>query len=168
MSKKYKLRTVRPLEERFWGKIIKTENGQCWKWSGSTNVWGYGRIGCGRRGRAKHIPAHRLSWQIHYGVIPKGLKVCHHCDNPPCCNPAHLFLGTQGDNVRDCRRKGRGRSGSPKGELNPKAKLTAEQIKSIRAEYATQKTFQYLIAKKYGVTQANINDIVLGKTWRHI
>jgi len=93
------------VEERFWAKVDKTDS--CWVWTGATLRRGYGQI---RIPVKKAKQAHRLSWEIHNGPIPDGMLVCHKCDNPPCVNPAHLFLGTQSDNNKDCVRKGRHRS----------------------------------------------------------
>ncbi len=87
--------------ERFWSRVRKSDG--CWEWTGLVNESGYGRIYVyGRVDRA-----HRLSYRIHLGPIPKGMFVCHHCDNPPCCNPSHLFLGTHMDNMRDATAKRR-------------------------------------------------------------
>mgnify|MGYP001614251477 CR=1 FL=1 len=104
-----------PLVDRFWAKVDKhgpvpehcPELGPCWLWLGALNRDGYGDIArTGRRGgRTK---SHRYSWELHFGPIPTGKEVCHHCDNPPCPNPRHLFLGTQKDNIRDMLTKGRG------------------------------------------------------------
>jgi len=93
------------LKKRFWDKIEKADG--CWKWKASTNKdRGYGRIGV-KAGIC--VNAHRVSWVIHNGSIPGDLFVCHKCDNPPCCNPEHLFLGTRQDNVDDMILKKRGK-----------------------------------------------------------
>ncbi len=86
---------------RFWSKVNKTDN--CWNWLACKTKDGYGRIFI----KDKVLLAHRVSWAIHDGQIPKGLQVLHRCDNPSCVNPAHLFLGTVSDNMRDSVAKGR-------------------------------------------------------------
>jgi hypothetical protein len=88
----------------FWSRVDRTagESG-CWLWSGSLGTGGYGL--CGHQKRVKR--SHRIAWELTHGPIPDGMVVCHRCDNPPCCNPAHLFLGTLADNVRDMVAKGR-------------------------------------------------------------
>lgn len=85
----------------FWSRVDKS--GQCWLWVGARTSAGYGHFYIGKLA----IYAHRFSWQIINGEIPKGLLICHHCDNPPCVNPNHLFLGTLSDNARDSAAKGR-------------------------------------------------------------
>lgn len=88
---------------RFWSRVAKSDG--CWLWTGARfGPNGYGAV----RFQKRNSSAHRVSWMIHFGPIPDGLFVCHKCDNPPCCNPAHLFLGTIGDNTRDMIAKGRG------------------------------------------------------------
>jgi hypothetical protein len=96
------------LEERFWAKVRKSEG--CWEWVGSKIPKGYGNIGISYR-PPKSALAHRVSWEIHFGPIPGGMFVCHHCDNPGCVRPDHLFLGTNLDNIRDSESKGRFHAG---------------------------------------------------------
>ena len=109
-------RTPRPWQQRFWkfvdknGPIHPRLGTACWVWTGSKHAFGYGLLTkeqSSRDYRAPHTTTHRLSWELHNGAIPGALHVLHHCDNPPCVNPCHLFLGTQEDNMRDMFRKGR-------------------------------------------------------------
>ena len=97
----------RPVEERFWEKVDKS--GECWLWIGFRDRDGYGKMGIGSKAdnSARKEYSNRLSWQIHFGEIPKGMCVCHKCDNPSCVKPDHLFLGTRKDNTQDMIRKGR-------------------------------------------------------------
>ena len=103
----------RPLAERFWKKVDRdgpisvTAGGQCWVWTGHCDRNGYGMALPDNTGRRRAV-AHRVAWQLSRTDIPDGLYVCHRCDHPPCVNPAHLFLGTQSDNLRDMAAKGRG------------------------------------------------------------
>ena len=96
----------------FWSKATKEENG-CLEWNLGRDRAGYG-VACWD---GKHESSHRVAWKITHGEIPEGMHVCHHCDNPPCINPEHLFLGTAIDNMRDCAAKGRNNKGK---KLDPK------------------------------------------------
>ncbi len=116
--------------ERFWSKVRKTDD--CWVWTGGNNGR-YGVIGTGGR-KGHQIYAHRASWYLAHGYLSPSLNVCHHCDNPPCVRPDHLFLGTDVDNMRDCKAKGRWNDGSrgSKGMTNGRCVLTDEQILDMR------------------------------------
>lgn len=95
-----------PLGKKFWRGVTPTSG--CWEWAGARSNEGYGQLRNGQRGS---LQAHRVSWTIHFGEIPDGMFVLHHCDNRPCVRPDHLFLGTQADNLHDMYSKGRGRYG---------------------------------------------------------
>jgi hypothetical protein len=97
-----------PLPDRFWPKVDKRGEDECWEWQGSRSR-GYGRILIGGA-KGRPYQAHRIAWELTVGHrLPDSIMVLHRCDNPPCVNPAHLFLGTQLDNMRDCAAKGRTR-----------------------------------------------------------
>jgi hypothetical protein len=89
--------------DRFWKKVIKGKEDECWLWIGVINKGGYGRISI----KEKSILIHRFSYELHKGKIPNGLYVLHSCDNPPCCNPKHLWLGTLSENTQDMWNKNR-------------------------------------------------------------
>lgn len=103
----YRYNTPEALLRRFWSKVTKGDG--CWEWHGARFKQGYGILTIG----GKSLLAHRVSVELSTGKpIPEGMLVCHHCDNPPCVRPDHLFVGTDGDNVRDCVQKGRNRNQS--------------------------------------------------------
>lgn len=154
-------RKRRPLEERFWAKVSKTET--CWLWTAYTDDWGYGQIGRGRCGERK-IRAHRVSWTLHFGPIPNGLFVLHSCDNPPCVRPDHLWLGTNADNNRDAASKGR----SACGESNGQSKLTEHQVKMIRRLRATTTFTQAQIARRFGIAQSMVSMIERRHKWKRV
>lgn len=112
------------------------------------------------------ISAHRFSWELHHGPIPAGMFVCHRCDNPPCVRPDHMFLGTNADNNRDMRDKGRA-SGGARGEQNHVALLTDEAVRDIRVRIARGET-QSSIASVYGVHKSTIGKVSSGKNWGHV
>jgi hypothetical protein len=148
----------------FWSQVDKSGGPDaCWPWTGGIlKPFGYGafrpRYGVHRKNRA-----HRFSYELAYGPIPDALCVLHHCDNPPCCNPAHLFLGTRGDNAADRASKHR----TACGERNHFTKLTTQQVLDIRERYAHGETRRTLGAI-YGVTPDNIRAIVLRLSWKHV
>ncbi len=135
----------------------------CWPWTGPRNGTGYGRVW--QDGAYRY--AHRVAYEEAYGAIPDGLDICHTCDNPPCCNPAHLWAGTARENLRDAASKGRlrGWADGRNGEAVHNHKLTWDAVRAIRARQAAGES-QHALAREYGVTQVNIHFIVTGKTWQ--
>ena len=141
-------------------------NSGCWLWAGAERSNGYGMINVDGVSKA----AHRLVWEVYRGQIPKGSGphgtcVLHHCDTPTCVNPAHLFLGTNRDNVRD--RVAKKRSADARGELNPNSKLTDDEVRQIRA-LLKMGAVQSGVATFYGVTAALISRIKGGARWAHL
>jgi predicted XRE-type DNA-binding protein len=150
---------IESVQERFWSKVDQSGGKDgCWDWMASHLPQGYGVLGV----NGKSLRSNRVAWELTYGDIPAGLCVCHHCDNPACCNPKHLFLGTMGDNMKDKIRKGR----QTKGEELPQSKLTLDQVQRIRHLYSEGHLSQREIAGIYGVVQGNVSMIVHNKIWR--
>jgi hypothetical protein len=142
--------------DAFFKERIAVSSDGCWEWQRSLFKLGYA---CAKVG-GKTMKAHRLSWEFYRGPIPDGMIICHHCDNRKCINPDHLFIGTTQDNVDDKMRKGR--FVTTPGEKNGYAKLTAEQVRAIRADSRAQ----HRIAADYGISQSNVSVIKQGKAWR--
>src|SRR5262245_25727439 len=117
--------------ERFWNKVDKKSDNECWEWKSARTKRGYGKWTF----ENKTMNAHRFAYQLIHSPQPSNLYVCHKCDNPPCCNPSHLFLGTPLENIRDMISKDRrviGKHVGKKGPANPSAKLTWQQVREIR------------------------------------
>ncbi len=160
---------------RFWEKVEKlgTEAG-CWLWTSAIHDRGYGMFGM--KGRAVRV--HRIMWEITFGPIPEGIWVLHRCDTRCCCNPSHLFLGTNQDNVDDMMRKGRHRSPDPKmhsdilrekaarGENHRDAKFTEEEVKAIVARYRQGGISQRALGQIHGADHTTIGDMIRGSSWR--
>jgi hypothetical protein len=149
---------------RFWSKVKKGPG--CREWTGSRSQLGYGFVN-----RTLYTTgfAHRFSWILKHGKIPRGLFVLHKCDNPPCVNPKHLFLGTQRDNVLDMLVKGRARLwDAPRGELQGLSKLTSAKVKIIRKTYVPRVISQRRLAAKYKLSQSSIGAMLRRETWTHV
>lgn len=156
------------LESRFWEKVNVGGEGECWGWQAHTNNKGYGQFRLG--GKVKL--SHRVAWEMENGDIPDGICICHRCDNPPCCNPNHLFPGTHSDNMEDMYMKGRKNpTGTPipanRGSGNGMAKLTKEQVLKIRA-MAKNRIHKKEIADRFGISASYVYDILKRRRWSHV
>ena len=158
--------------ERFWFKVQKSD--RCWLWMGFRDQRGYGKL----TWNSKSHRASRAAWELNSGPVPVGILVCHHCDNPPCVRPDHLFLGTPADNMHDAQRKGRmrmgrkaRRTGRPRGQRGEgqwAAKLTAASVKEIRDTYARGGWSMSELAVEYGVNISNVCRLIQRKLWRDV
>lgn len=160
----YPVSTMEEIKARFWSNVDKRGTDECWPWMAGRFLEGYGQF----RVWKKHIKAHRFSYEITIGPIGKGLLACHTCDNPPCCNPKHIFVGTHADNARDMTAKGRGYKGprpSFPGELNPAAKLTFEKVEEIRRLHQHGMS-QKRLAQQFLMSQSQVGNIIRGSSWR--
>ena len=162
-------------EERFWSRVEQRGPNECWPWTHGRVSFGYGSF----KAAGKFWSAHRFSWSIKNGPIPTGKWVLHSCDNPPCCNPAHLFLGTRQDNIDDMMKKGRDRkvsgdewasvhdSQSVRGESNGRARLTADDVILIRSKVAAGQTVASL-ARELTMSEGALRGIVKRRKWKHV
>ena len=149
------------LKESFFNKLIITEEDSCWGWRGSLHKkHKHGKL----RHSGQDYLAYRLSWEFHRGVIPPNISVCHSCDNRACCNPKHLFLGTQKDNVKDMVHKNR----QAKGEKIYGAVLTPFKVRFIRRLWKTNTYNMVQIANLMEINYQTIVKVIQRKTWRHV
>lgn len=154
--------------EQFWGSVDSSAGPlACWPWNKCV-VFGYGKLRWGPSQRIMH--ASRVAYELAVGTIPVGMLVCHTCDNPRCCNPAHLFIGTQSDNMRDAATKGRiswQQQGANAGERNPRAKLSDDDIRRIRALNRTGVSYR-AIAEQFGISDVTVSRICRKLIWKHV
>lgn len=166
--------------ERFWAKVdIRSEN-ECWPWKTTLDYDGYGffHVPIPTPEKYLKLQAHRIAFYLEYGVDLGPLLACHRCDNPPCCNPEHFFVGTKADNQRDAALKGRIPSGSEWarvhageikpvlcGEINANAILTTEQVLEIRSRRSEPRKH---LGAEFGISWRYVQKIIDRKRWRHI
>jgi hypothetical protein len=146
-----------PVPDRFWAKVDKRGPDECWPWMGS-RVPGreYGMFGIG----PKNFRSHRVAFELTFGKIADGMDICHHCDNPPCCNPAHLFEGTAADNMADRDAKGR----CQEGERHVRAKLTKEACLAIKADPGRPRD----VARRFGISVRTVGRLRRDETWKRV
>lgn len=142
-------------------RSVVNEQTGCHEWIGAASSFGHGNINVD----GKYWKVHRYAWTLARGAIPDGMCVCHHCDNPPCINPEHLFLGTRKDNSDDMYRKGRGRKSVGSGHWY--SKFSDEDVRRIREAYLFGAR-QVDLAAAYGVHQTAISTVVRRQNWRHV
>jgi len=176
--------------DQFWERVDRSGDG-CWEWLGATNNQrgGYGHV----RYQGRSMRAHRLAFELAYGFAPGTEMVLHRCDNPPCCRPEHLFLGTHVDNMRDMRQKGRSAVGDRnglrvhpesrhfgdrnglrkhpekvlRGERNSKAKLSEDQVRMIRKRFLAGESSSK-IASELPISPRSVRRIASGERWAHV
>jgi len=164
------MRKVKNLADRFWSKVDVKRQEECWPYMGQRLPKGYGLFYAnGRKGLA-----HRFVVEMEHGPIPAGLLVCHHCDNPTCCNPNHLYIGSQTQNLADMHERGRaptpayrsavGLECAARGTEHWNAKLDADKVRAIRVAIGSQSA----IAKKFGVSRRTVGLVIQRKLWRHV
>jgi hypothetical protein len=155
--------TSKSLIDRFWEHVEITDD--CWIWNGASSRNGYGELSNYSDGKHSQVATHRLSWELHNGSIPVGMCVLHKCDNPPCVNPSHLYLGTKKDNSRDCIQRGRFKRNPQYGVKNKSTKLKMCQVIQIR-ELLAQGLSQRKVARIFNVGQYAIASISREETWK--
>ncbi len=156
----------------FWNRVGPADANGCMPWTGHkvSAKSPYGRV----KWNGRTLLAHRLAWELEHGSAPAdALDVCHRCDNPPCCNPAHLFLGSHEENMRDAIDKGRwdpSQCGNPvlHGTTNPKAKLTEEIVRTCRSLHESEHLTASELARRYGVHNSVMSRVLRREAWAHI
>lgn len=149
------------LHKKFWERVATREGKACWEWKGSTHDFGYGLVRFWINGKQERY-AHRLSWYLHFGSLGDAF-VLHECDNPTCCRPNHLFLGSHVENMADMRAKGR----HPAGQRHPMAKLSTSQIEECRDRFQSGETL-LSISRELGVSSATLHRAIYGKGWKGV
>jgi hypothetical protein len=163
------------MAQRFWARVDRSlGQAACWPWVAHRNCRGYGQVKVG----GNDVGAHRVAYELGVGPIPSGLFVCHRCDNPPCCNPAHLFVGTSADNTADRDAKGRMSHGDAhwtrvhpgrvvRGSDSPMSKFTEAKVREMRAMHREGWSYSAL-GRAFGASHRAVRLAVLGLTWKHV
>ena len=149
----------------FWSRVSKKSDSECWQWTGEHTSLGYGRVSIGSAKTRRRIVATRVSYFLHYGIDPKEKFVCHKCDNPPCVNPLHLFLGTSKQNMQDAKRKNRTLKGAR--HPRPNAVISPEIVREIRSRKA-QGEHVDKIADRFNVSVSSVYKVCGNLRWQHI
>lgn len=172
----------RTVPERFWEKVQIQGPSECWPWQGAVFQIGMGYGQFQFEGRPHS--AHRIAWLLTKGPIPAGSRVLHHCDNPPCCNPVHLFIGSNADNMKDMASKGRARpyrggvfgdrngtrtkpESRPRGEAHPRAVLTESQVLELRRLHR-EGVRQIDLGRRFGLSRDVVSKIINRRSWKHL
>lgn len=153
---------MEPIEVRFWSKVDIREPDECWPWLRYHKPRQCGNIRY--NGESRQAP--QIAWELTYNVpFPRHLDACHHCDNPPCCNPRHIYAGTTMQNVHDCIARGR----FSRGEMMPMAVLNDDLASQLLQAYA-DKRFKSVreLAEAFRVNQNTLTNLLIGRTWKHI
>ena len=159
--------------DKLWSKVDQSGGSDtCWPWTGYRTVKGYGRLYF--HGRERPNYAHRIAWELTNGPIPTGQHICHHCDNPPCCNPKHLFLGDAHANAHDALRKGV--LFGARGEAHSSAKITELQVRETRRRFPVRGRWtggstreqRRAFADELGVPLTTLEAVIYHQTWKHI
>lgn len=149
-----------PIAARFWSHVDKNAENGCWVWTAFIDHKGYGQWTVHKRA----LKASRVSYFLSFGEDPGSLFVCHRCDNPPCVNPAHLFLGTVLDNAADMVRKGR----KPRGESSTLSKMTSAQVREMCDLYASGIVTVLELARRFNISHTTAQSIIAGERWQHV
>lgn len=148
---------------RYWAKVDQQDDDQCWLWKGNNPSQRYPMFRIGSKNLHKYFLTHRIAYELAYSPIPDGLNVLHSCDQPRCCNPAHLRAGTQADNVNDAVTRDR----TAHGMRNANRKLTADEVRDVKRRLRSGE-MQKDIAADLGVSRPTISSIASGRTWRRV
>lgn len=147
------------VEIRFWPKVDVGDEDECWVWRGSVKETGYGLF----QQDGEALRAHRVAYELVF-EDPGEKHVLHHCDNPSCVNPGHLYLGTHQDNMQDMVQRDR----IPRGERAGNAKLTKDEVREIRQRYDEEDILQKELADEFDISTTNVSSIITGKWWAHL